>query len=184
MNDISLDTILLSIKNEINTTDVKHIYNTFKKKYSILNYYVLIEPSQIMDNLSLGDIIRYANNNENNDTLSTAGIIVRIDKNNNYVNKIFLKSMIYETIWMIYPFNYFIFKYEPTSKIIRALYQRGILRENIINNIKFKNINTNTNININTNTNINTNNPIKKEKYMEHIEALIAEYDKNKKIKN
>jgi len=134
---ISLDAILDKTENTADNFDLDKTLELYRNKHNVLKYYDLIHPHNIRSELELGDIIRYSIDIDSK--LSCAGVVVKIkySLNKKLIEKIVLKSLVHQdSYWRIFPSYYFIFKYIPTSSLIREALQRGTTLLDVLNKSK------------------------------------------------
>lgn len=115
--DITLDQILKSYESNIKDFNYNEINNFYKENYDVLKNYYLIHP-QKLDNLDIGDIIRYT---KSKDKVSAAGIIIMIKYVNKTIDHFVLRSLPFGKTWRVYPNSYYIFQYDKNNS--RQFYQ-------------------------------------------------------------
>ena len=122
-----LDDILSNVKSHDKDIVFNNVASYLMKHHKkIMNKYKLLTPSNVIYNINVGDTIRYFHNGK----VSCASIVVKIiyngiyqkiknpdgsyemkyDKTKSYIEKIILKSTNLNSIWVIYPENYYILK--------------------------------------------------------------------------
>lgn len=109
--NITLDDILKSYESNIKDFNYNEINQFYKDNYPVLKNYYLIHPQKI-DDLQLGDIIRYT---KSKSKVSASGIIVMIEYVNHSIDHFVLRSLPFGKTWRMYPNSYYIFQYDKNN---------------------------------------------------------------------
>jgi len=141
IDDITLDDIFSGIQKQNEKFDAKKIDRLYHELFpDQLLKYEFIPPLRVQDNISVGSVIRYV---KTNNDISCVSIVKSIVYTYEYGEKIldyFILSTVHysNSIWRLYPSNYYIFKYSRNiadqkfiNKLLKLNEEKGIKTKNI-----------------------------------------------------